>query len=76
MHWGMLHESLFAVFHRACVDFRRSYVPDHVRHPEKYICYTLDEPLIVGSGRDGTHGGGPQQPQKVTPSQKPIFANP
>lgn len=31
---------------------RSSYVPDHVRHPEKYTCYTLDEPIIVGGGDD------------------------
>jgi hypothetical protein len=25
-------------------------VPDHVRHPERYTVYTLDEPLFVGQG--------------------------
>jgi len=27
-----------------------SYVPDHVRNPGKYTCYTFDEPLVVGGG--------------------------
>lgn len=37
---------------------RRSTVPDHVRHPDKYTCYVLDEPLVVGGGErgSGTHG--------------------
>ncbi|GMH44912.1 hypothetical protein BSKO_12869 [Bryopsis sp. KO-2023] len=30
-----------------------SYVPHHVRHPEKYTRYTLDEPLVVGGGAQG-----------------------
>lgn len=25
-----------------------SQVPDHVRHPERYTCYTLDQPIVVG----------------------------
>lgn len=29
---------------------RRSQVPHHVKHPEKYTCYVLDEPLLVGGG--------------------------
>lgn len=28
----------------------RSRVPLHVQHPEKYTCYVLDEPLVVGGG--------------------------
>jgi hypothetical protein len=28
----------------------RSYVPDHVRNPQRYTCYTLDEPILVGGG--------------------------
>ncbi|GAB4819088.1 hypothetical protein N2152v2_006134 [Parachlorella kessleri] len=28
----------------------QSRVPDHVKHPEKYTVYTLDEPLVVGGG--------------------------
>ena len=28
----------------------RSRVPLHVQHPEKYTCYVLDEPLLVGGG--------------------------
>ncbi len=35
---------------------RASYVPDHVRNPQKYTCYALEEPLIVGGGDQG--GGG------------------
>ncbi|KAI7835900.1 hypothetical protein COHA_010203 [Chlorella ohadii] len=27
-----------------------STVPDHVKHPERYQCYVLDEPLVVGGG--------------------------
>ena len=26
---------------------------DHVKHPERYTCYTLDEPLIIGGGLSG-----------------------
>ncbi|KAF6253062.1 hypothetical protein COO60DRAFT_1704001 [Scenedesmus sp. NREL 46B-D3] len=29
---------------------RGSFVPDHVRNPQKYTVYTLDEPLFVGQG--------------------------
>lgn len=25
-------------------------MPDHLRHPDKYTCYVLDEPLVVGGG--------------------------
>eukprot|EP00873_Tetraselmis_striata_P007120 jgi/Tetstr1/427384/TSEL_017548.t1 len=32
---------------------RQRHVPDHVLHPEKYTCYTLDEPLTVGGGGGG-----------------------
>jgi len=28
-------------------------VHDHVKHPERYTCYTLDEPLIIGGGLSG-----------------------
>ena len=28
-------------------------MPDHVKHPERYTCYTLDEPLIIGGGLSG-----------------------
>lgn len=27
-----------------------SRVPDHVRHPDRYTCYTFDEPVTVGGG--------------------------
>ncbi|KAI3438062.1 hypothetical protein D9Q98_000505 [Chlorella vulgaris] len=27
-----------------------SHVPDHVKHPQKYTCYVLDEPVVVGGG--------------------------
>ena len=30
-----------------------SWVPDHVKHPERYTCYTLDEPLIIGGSLSG-----------------------
>lgn len=26
------------------------WIPDHVRHPRKYDCYVLDEPLLIGGG--------------------------
>lgn len=29
---------------------QRSYVPDHVRHPEKWTVYELGEELVVGGG--------------------------
>lgn len=32
----------------------RSRVPHHVQHPEKYTCYILDEPLVVGGGDKGS----------------------
>eukprot|EP00803_Ostreobium_quekettii_P006015 evm.model.scf_97.10 EVM.evm.TU.scf_97.10 scf_97:129017-131203(-) len=32
----------------------RSKVPDHVQHPEKYTCYTLEEPLLVGCPTEET----------------------
>ena len=34
-----------------------SWVPDHVRHPDRYTCYTLDEPLLIGGGGRSTGGG-------------------
>ncbi|KAL3142675.1 hypothetical protein ABBQ38_002981 [Trebouxia sp. C0009 RCD-2024] len=42
----------------------RSYVPLHVKHPEKYTCYVLDEPLLVGGGdrgADATSGKSEQE---------------
>ena len=33
-----------------------SWVPDHVRHPDRYTCYTLDEPLLIGGGGRSTGG--------------------
>lgn len=30
-----------------------SYVPEHVRRPQAFTCYSLDEPLVVGSGGGG-----------------------
>lgn len=35
---------------------RGSYVPDHVRNPQNYTCYVLDEPLTIGGGGDGDIG--------------------
>lgn len=35
----------------------RSYVPHHVKHPEKYTCYVLDEPLLVGGGDSAADAG-------------------
>ena len=37
---------------------RRSTVPDHVRNPDKYTCYVLDEPLLVGGGDKGLGSNG------------------
>lgn len=34
-----------------------SRVPDHVTHPERYTCYVLDEPLVVGGGVGQLAGG-------------------
>lgn len=31
-----------------------SYVPDHVKNPQRYTCYVLDEPITVGGGDQGT----------------------
>ncbi|GAX74439.1 hypothetical protein CEUSTIGMA_g1888.t1 [Chlamydomonas eustigma] len=33
---------------------RRGFVPDHVRNPERYIVYILDETLTVGAGDQST----------------------
>ena len=33
---------------------RGSYVPEYVRRPRDFICYTLEEPIVVGSGNDGS----------------------
>ena len=44
----------------------RSYVPLHVKHPEKYTCYVLDEPLLVGGGdRFAESGSGRSEQEKV-----------
>jgi hypothetical protein len=32
---------------------KRSYVPEHVRRPRDFVCYTFEEPIVVGSGIDG-----------------------
>lgn len=45
---------------------RRSTVPDHVRNPDKYTCYVLDEPLTVGEGDKGVQSdGGRAELEKV-----------
>ena len=44
---------------------RRSTVPDHVRHPDKYTCYILDEPLLVGGGDEGAGDAGRADLEKV-----------
>lgn len=31
-----------------------SRLPDYVVHPDKYICYELDEPLLIGGGGEGS----------------------
>jgi hypothetical protein len=36
---------------------RGSYVPEHVRRPHAYTCYTLDAPVVVGSGQVGASDG-------------------
>lgn len=43
---------------------RRSQVPHHVKHPEKYTCYVLDEPLLVGGG-DRDSGSSNTDQEKV-----------
>jgi hypothetical protein len=43
-----------------------SRVPDHVQHPEKYTCYVLDEPLVVGGGV-GQLAAGSQRNQRNAP---------
>ena len=41
-------------------------MPDHVRHPDKYTCYVLDEPLVVGGGDKGANvDGGRTELEKV-----------
>ena len=32
----------------------KSYVPEYVRRPRDFVCYALDQPIVVGSGDDGT----------------------
>ena len=46
-----------------------SFVPDHVRHPEKYTMYELEEPLVVGSG---DFRAADSQPQKARLSHMSI----
>ena len=47
----------------------RSYVPHHVKHPEKYTCYILDEPLVVGGGdRTLTPGSSQADQEQVSSS--------
>lgn len=31
-----------------------SFVPDHVKHPDRYTAYVLDDPIVVGSGDAGS----------------------
>jgi hypothetical protein len=38
------------------IGLRRSYVPEHVRRPQAFTCYTLEAPLVVGSGNNGSSG--------------------
>ncbi len=38
----------------------KSYVADHVKNPQKYTCYTLDEPILVGGGDQGSAADGGQ----------------
>lgn len=49
----------------------RSYVPHHVKHPEKYTCYVLDEPLLVGGGDSAADAGnGSLEQEKVRRSSR------
>lgn len=32
---------------------RKGFVPDHVKHPERYTVYTLDDAVTVGGGERG-----------------------
>ena len=45
----------------------RSKVPDHVRNPHRYTCYTLDEPILVGGGDQGSTAadGGQAEMERV-----------
>jgi hypothetical protein len=43
-----------------------SYVPDHVRNPHKYTCYTLDEPIFVGGGDRGSADEGKAEMERVS----------
>ena len=52
-----------------------SRVPDYVRHPDKYTCYTLDEPLVVGGGVAQLADGQQNQRQQV-PAAADVEAQP
>ena len=50
----------------------KSKVPDHVKNPQKYTCYVLDEPLIIGSGGGGD--ASQHQPSTVSaPTQRVLL---
>jgi hypothetical protein len=46
---------------------RRSFVPDHVRNPQRYTCYDLGESITVGGGHQGasTADGGQADIERV-----------
>ena len=44
----------------------RSRVPLHVQHPEKYTCYILDEPLLVGGGDKASGISSQAEQEKVS----------
>ena len=43
-------------------------MPHHVQHPEKYTCYILDEPLVVGGGDKGSGTDSQADQVKVSPA--------
>lgn len=50
-------------------------MPDHVKHPERYTAYVLDEPIVVGSGDLGSVDEVPRHTDvssKSSPIESPI----
>lgn len=43
-----------------------SFVPDHVKHPERYTAYILEEGIVVGSGDFGSADGQNPAPRVST----------
>ena len=48
-------------------------MPDHVRHPNKYTAYVLEQPILVGSGNDGSNPAKPSDTLRVSYNPDPAL---